>query len=317
MSDALPLDPAIPFLEDALDVAYVTRLVGRSRGIASVRSARLHRHKPGRRCLIEYEVDTGDHSTGMIGKIRAKGLDRSAFRIQQACRNAGLPVAEPLFTVPELSMWMQRKLSGTVSTALFTPSAHENTAVRTAELIRSLHTANIPAPRRHSIHNELEILRDRLGGVIEQYPAWSTRLTRILHGCQRLACRLKNRPVTSIHRDFYPDQVITDARTAYLIDLDLLASGDPALDVGNFIAHLTEMSLRLYQHPDALRHHEVAFEERYLQLAGDSAREAVRIYTLLTLARHIQLSTQFEDRGHTTVPLMGLCEERLQSLGEG
>ena len=43
-----------------------------------------------------------------------------------------------------------------------------------------------------------------------------------------------------VHRDFYHDQVIADGDVCRLVDLDLVAVGDPALDIGNFLAHLID-----------------------------------------------------------------------------
>ena len=43
---------------------------------------------------------------------------------------------------------------------------------------------------------------------------------------------------TPIHRDFYYSQVLFNQEQLTLIDFDLLALGDPAIDVANFMAHL-------------------------------------------------------------------------------
>jgi aminoglycoside phosphotransferase (APT) family kinase protein len=114
-----------------------------------------------------------------------------------------------------------------------------------------------------------------------------------------------------VHRDFYPDQVLLSGSRVYLLDFDLFCQGDPALDVGNFCGHLTEESLRTAGRADALAVCERALEERYSELTGAPARTQVQIYSTLTLARHIYLSTQFPDRWHLTEQLLDLCEARL------
>jgi aminoglycoside phosphotransferase (APT) family kinase protein len=42
----------------------------------------------------------------------------------------------------------------------------------------------------------------------------------------------------TVHRDFYEKQFAYSARTITLLDLDTLARGNPALDLGNLLAHL-------------------------------------------------------------------------------
>jgi hypothetical protein len=52
-------------------------------------------------------------------------------------------------------------------------------------------------------------------------------------------------------------------------------------------------------------------EERFVELAGEETRPAVRAYMLLTLARHVHLSTLFPERRPFTGSLLELCEEYL------
>ena len=72
-----------------------------------------------------------------------------------------------------------------------------------------------------------------------------------------------------IHRDFYPDQVLIDGDHLYVIDFDLYCMGDPALDIGNFMGHIIEHSLRILGYPAALKEVENAMEERFMELSGE------------------------------------------------
>jgi hypothetical protein len=69
--------------------------------------------------------------------------------------------------------------------------------------------------------------------------------------------------------------------------------------------------LRTLGDADALVDRETALEERFIKLAGEAARPAVRAYTTLTLARHVSLSMQLAGRGQWTESLLELCEARL------
>ena len=100
-------------------------------------------------------------------------------------------------------------------------------------------------------------------------------------------------------------------RRIYLIDFDLYCLGNPALDAGNFIGHMTEQSLRETGNVGGWAKQERAFEDSFVQLAGEECRTAVRAYTTLTIVRHIYLSTQFASRQPFTLALLELCEERL------
>ena len=98
----------------------------------------------------------------------------------------------------------------------------------------------------------------------------------------------------------------------WLIDFDLYCLGDPGLDAGNFIGHVTEQALRERGDAGAMAEVEQALEDRFVELSGEAVRKSVRAYTTLTLARHIFLSTKFPERSHLTERLLELCEERLR-----
>jgi hypothetical protein len=92
----------------------------------------------------------------------------------------------------------------------------------------------------------------------------------------------------------------------------LYCQGDPALDAGNFIGHITEQAIRECGSPDALQKVERALEEEFVRLTGESVRPAVHLYRDLTLARHIYLSTKFPERKHLTERLLEICESRFK-----
>lgn len=286
---------------------------------------RVVRHKPGRRCLVEYDVErprpgAAPERMTLIGKARAKGLDGRGYRTQASLYDAGfgsdsedgISVPEPVGTVPEFRMWLQRKAPGVPATSLLARPDEAVLGQRLATAAHKLHRGGVPPLRRpHGVADELRILRERLPLVARTEPRWEERIQRVLGACERLASSIPKPSPKGIHRDFYPDQVLVDGERLYLLDLDLYCEGDPALDIGNFLGHLEEQSLRTLGDAAALTDCEEALEERFLELSGDVSSDTVRAYTTLTLARHVHISTLFEDRRRFTGALLELCEERL------
>ncbi len=324
-------DPAMPFLSGALDPMQVQFSFGRHVPFGNVRLCRISvtRHKPGRRCLVEYEVDAqrGEGATErytLIGKSRAKGFNRPVYELLEALREAGwneespdgVAVPEVLGAIPEFHMYLQRKVSGVVAGKVLTSHSGVQQSRQIAELIHKLHGMHFPIERVHTLEDELRILRDRLAAVAADVPSLSERLDRLFKNCARTARGLLSDRLSLIHRDFYQDQVLFSNERLYLLDLDLFCLGDPALDAGNFLGHVTEQALRMYGSADSLRECETAFENRFVELTGESVRPAVRMYAVLSLARHISLSRQFPDRTHLTEILLDLCEARLAERNE-
>jgi hypothetical protein len=182
---------------------------------------RVIRHKPGRRCLIEYdlEIENPDASSQvitLIGKVRAKGTDINSYQLQQSLWNAGfsddsedgISVPEPMGIVPEFQMWLQRKVPGKIATQLLPEPNAIPLAQRIAEAAHKLHQAGIPPNRRHTMADELRILHERLSMVTQMYPQWAKRLERVLEACENLGAATPEPQLRGIHRDFYPDQVV-------------------------------------------------------------------------------------------------------------
>ena len=323
-------DAALPTVVAALDPAlaaaeckrHLPRLSGDGR--LKLKAIRVVRHKPGKRCVIEYDVKVKqpgevDQRVTVIGKIRARRSGNEGFRQLETVWNAGfdaqsedgVSVPEPLGVISAFKMWCQRKVPGETATRQLAGPDGVALARRIAEAIHKLHRANLPTKQAHAMEDELRVLRECFDKVAVQRPEWVGRLARLMVACEKLGASVPMPKPCGIHRDFYSSQVIVDGARLWLIDFDCFCLGDPGLDVGNFLGHVSEQALRERGDSNAFRTVERAMEDRFVELSGARTRAAVRAYTTLTLARHVYLSTQFAGRGHTTDALLELCERRL------
>jgi len=90
---------------------------------------------------------------------------------------------------------------------------------------------------------------------------------------------------------------MVDETCIWLLDLDLFTEGDPAIDLGNFLAHLDELGLRRHGEIDALSRHGEAFLEGYgaVHALPDSGR--IALLRSVSLARHINISRHSKTGG--------------------
>ena len=87
--------------------------------------------------------------------------------------------------------------------------------------------------------------------------------------------------------------------------------GDPALDIGNFIAHIEEQSLRQYDNAYACKTATSTLIDHYCQLAGYNLCESIELYSTLSFVRHIAISQRIKKRNKFTDRIIDLCEEKL------
>ncbi|NNF58385.1 MAG: phosphotransferase, partial [Rhodothermaceae bacterium] len=127
-------DPKLPTLGHALDPVQATSalraLIHPSEGkreSLKLMSVRVVRHRPGRRALLEYRFEGPEEPVTLLGKVRAKGLDRSTFALMTSLWQSGfgssatdrVSVPEPVGVWPEARMWLQRRVPGiSAATAL-------------------------------------------------------------------------------------------------------------------------------------------------------------------------------------------------------
>ncbi|MCL3883149.1 phosphotransferase [Marivita sp. GX14005] len=318
-AEALLRDPKLPRLATALDpVAMRLRLTDALGYHPGSVSAELLRHKPGRRALIRYRID-GRAPT--LGKLRAKGADTRTPALHDALRAAGFDGSAPMRVgvpatrgiVSDPALWLQDEVPGRVLTDCLAPNGATAPLRQTGAALAELHKAQVPARRDWSMQDEREVLERALSEAIEHLPNEADEIAHVLHGLSDILSTLPPVAPTGIHRDFYPDQILIDGQTTWLLDLDLYANGDPAIDLGNFLAHLDEHSLRFHGNIGALKMQAEAFLQGYASRAPLN-RARVESLRLISLARHIAISLRLPGREQTTRPLIAHCSAALADL---
>jgi hypothetical protein len=290
----------------ALDVLTDVKAMSERLGV-SVSSSEITRRKPGRRAMVRLVTSDG----AMLAKHRVGHRPASAYKLMQRFRSAGFDsgdvlVAEPIAVFDDLNTWVQREIAGPPGDAALAtdPCGVARLAAAAADRI---HRSDVPARRVHTVDDELAILHARFDRLIEHRRDLAGGLSAVLAAAQLSADSVRNRPVAGAHRDYYHDQLIVTANGVAVIDFDLYCQADPALDLGNFVAHLHEHAVRVTDDSDAMASAMSAAIDHYCELAGESHRSAIAAWAHLSLARHISLSTEIPGRGHTTQTLIELC----------
>lgn len=303
----------LPHLARALDRKAAQEAFVRAGLEFEVERCRLIRHKNRRRCLIEYRVrDAEGRRTTLLGKMRAKGTDRRTYRLHRDLRLLGLmpteasaAVPRPVGVVSELGLWLQEKVPGrSFSTRDCSPE-------RLAEAVGLLHRADLSIDRYHSLSDELALLEERCAELSRRKPVWSKRIAKLMREIGKFSEAGDVPSPRPIHRDFYHDNLLVD-RTVWLLDLDLVAMGDPALDIGNFVAHLTELSIRKYGHPFHYADWQAHFIAAACRSATGVSAESIRLYELLALLRLVEIDDRMAERRRSAPVLFDHCERVIQ-----
>ncbi|MDX1927825.1 MAG: aminoglycoside phosphotransferase family protein [Pirellulaceae bacterium] len=324
--------PTARCLDAFLDLAQInTTWTNESSEIASplnastVTAAKLVRHKPQRRLLVEYTVQLPgaiNSSLRVLGKARlSKGIDVRTPQLHRMLlsydwKDSELRIPHVYGLLPCLSMWLQEYVAvepifpnRPLTDHIDVREAH----ARVGRAIADFHLAQVTIDRSYGVSEELKKLQELFADLSRARPELSDRLHDVEHHCQRLAASLPKSQMVPIHRDFYFDQVLVSGKHVYLLDLDLAAMGPAELDVGNYLAHLDEYAMRQPHSATSCHKLAEAFLSGYIARSSSVCMPAIATWRHLSLARHIALSARITGRSHTTLPLLDSmsCDARL------
>lgn len=328
--NTVQMDPAFAFLAEAFDPAVATNVLRQAMpcleqefGTFSIESILVRRHKIGRRCLIEYKLATEQGPRFVLGKASAKRLDRKTFVRQSSlfdrrgfagdCSD-GISVPRPLGVWAEWKMWFQEKVEAVDGMTILKENRLSTVTERIASAMAKLHSSRYRRKHVHSVQAELDQLSKHLETMKSELPSERTRINQIALSCVAIGKSISEHELRPIHRDFYHDQVMFSEDRTWLVDLDLVCMGHPALDVGNFVAHLTEDAIRRFDDAGHWRVEEQQLVDLYVGAMPSVTRADVAAFTVISLARHIYLSWIIRGRRNWTVTVVDEVERLIKQF---
>lgn len=332
------LDAALPLFDDKLrrrlfratraDVAgpLLAAHLPASNGTIFNRVTRLEvlKYKPRRRCVIAYELApsqaTTDHprTCGVIGKVFRDERGAQHFALHQALWAEGfgreaadaITIAEPLAYIPEMRMFVQERAPGrTLDEFLGAPDFADRVR-RSAAAIAKVHTSDIRPPGKYPLEAELDNLErfaaDLAAWRPDRAPAFARQLARL----RAWAGTLPPAELVPAHRDFYYSQVLFADPRVTLIDLDMFALADPAIDVANFAAHLRFLALQRLPDPGALDAAAAWFVDEYARQRAPAPGFFARLafYQAATFFRLMHVALQRPHFAQHIDRLFDICE---------
>src|SRR5207247_7874212 len=112
-------------------------------------------------------------------------------------------------------MWLQRKVPGRAATDFLAAPEGLALARMIAEAAFKVHGAGIPTERRHTMADELEILRTHLSTVAPQGSRWAARIARLVDAADRLGAATPGPAARRIQPALCPHQAVADGRRLF------------------------------------------------------------------------------------------------------
>ncbi|NKE73766.1 phosphotransferase family protein [Candidatus Manganitrophus noduliformans] len=223
-------------------------------------------------CVAKFYQDERGEETSRVMETLSKEHQRPVSL---------LAVPRSLYYDPGARFAVQQFVEGVPFPELITLPNSRRYFVLAGKALAGLHARAVPV-------GEIRWLSDHLIDLIhphplllaEQIPSYRSRIDSILKALHEWEERVvDHRAHAPIHRDFHLRQLFYGDDRVWLVDWDLFAKGDPALDVGNFIVYLTT---RL---PERAASSIDAFLEGYFSLQPADLLKRVPLYRAFTFLR--------------------------------
>jgi len=246
-----PLDPKLPKLVRLCDPAYVAAILAASAGAPrNAYRVLTIRYRPGERHVLRYEPAQVAPGRAVFAKLSRRDADVArAFRVAthvadcldasggtaRAVRPLACVERDGVILFPEVR---GRPLSEALRTGNGGVTGHLEAAARA---LRAIHCAPVRLGESIAYRDfgtNVEKIRRASEHVMTLRPRTGAWIDRTLERARALYDRLPPESSAFTHGDFKADHVWTSSGRVLLLDFGSCGCGDPALDVGKFLADL-------------------------------------------------------------------------------
>ena len=285
-----PYDPKLKYLADYIGTNETVKgNLGRIKFLSDLNfeiiECGLLGYRLERRCVIRYllEVKTegGVERIKIAVKIAPPKKIAGAIEIVKclAANGFGRDSTDGL-TVPELlgydkkhGVMLMEFAPGRSLHAMIGEQSFAEFCGEAGKSLRKLHSISMKNLPEYSVNDELDSLREKVDIIANVFPETAGAYADVYAAIVKEKI-VDDYSVVPVHRDFYDKQTLHLPGRTTLLDFDNLALADPALDYGNFMAHLT---LRRAQTPECeavIRRGAESFEAGYGSVDGKFKRRA-------------------------------------------
>jgi len=247
-----PLDARFPQLVRLSDPWHVAAMLASCLPQASGVSYRVStiRYRPGERHVLRYEPAPGQRGPVVFAKLSRREADIArAFRVYTRVADrmdvfrGGIRVVRPFGALADDGVILFPAVSGRPLSTLLRlrdhgVSGHLEQAARALRVLHSSPAALAEAMAARDFAADIEGARRASEHICALLPRTGAAITETLERARAVHDRLPREAPTFIHGDFKADHLWVSHGGLTLIDFGSCGIGDPARDVGKFLADL-------------------------------------------------------------------------------
>jgi hypothetical protein len=284
----------VPLPEKLFNSDFRTRLGSVFSKHQSIADLTIHpmRRRPGSRHVFSYKLVVADKRSGkhnvveLVGKqdtTRAVGKAAKEFEAMRLLWGAGFGqdnrfrIPQPLHHFEDLKLIIQEKARGTkLRTFLGDGSDTSFNHARMAGLwLAKLHHMPAAPSQVCSYEDEKASVRRFVDALGTDQPHLACELRHYAAAAEQRFEGFHAVQSTHVHGDFHPDHIYVGNNFITVIDFERYCIGDPARDLGSFVAHMRTTASSLGKSIATVNLEIVAFLESYFSGVSEARANAV------------------------------------------
>ncbi|MDZ7359706.1 MAG: aminoglycoside phosphotransferase family protein [candidate division KSB1 bacterium] len=286
---AYPNDPNLPglaLMESPEKILERVKAAPDKFGLSAARTplhqatitAAMTKYIPGQRCGYVYHLAfngaNGNGEYSVYGKAYRDGSGEAAYEIMrqiwesEASQKGDLLLPQPYSFDAENSILWQEAISGEPLAKIAT--AVENLPAMAQEIgarLAALHAMRLPLKEEMTLAFQIDDLRRSVDMISRTFPEYAARCEKLGQMLLSAAAGLPALPSTPVHGSFKFSHIFATTKGLVFIDFDGANLGDPAYDVGRFIAHVHKMKADFHIDPEDAEKTIASFCESYNRAA--------------------------------------------------
>ena len=245
-------------------------------------TAEMTKYVPGKRCGYIYHLDydssngNGSASPGAVyGKAYRQEEGEKAYALMRqiwespACQRGEFILPQPYSYDPDNHVLWQEVIPG--KSFAKNAGAIKNLPEQAREIgqrLAAFHGIQLEVPKEMTIEFQVGDIRRAMTAIHEKLPRFVERCEGVGQKLLAAAARLGPGTLTPVHASFKFSHIFSSEKGIAFIDFDGVNLGDPAYDLGRFIAHLYKMKANWKLEPEIADRTVVNFCEAYNRVAA-------------------------------------------------
>ena len=202
------------------------------------------KYRPHNRCVLLYKVRApdSDDRREVVGKVyknatKAAKTYAKQRRLHAAAADRGLTIPRPLALVDELNLVLMDRVRGASMQNLLHMNADPEPMARTAAAaLATLHSLPFEGSDVRGFPHLLMRYRKQVDCLRLVAPDLAAEIDNLVSRIERWEGECAPVAPCLIHGDYTLDQLLLGDGGVAIVDLDSIGPGDPAIDVGSFMA---------------------------------------------------------------------------------